>query len=968
LIFVTGWLLFTLEARAQIPFPFPQAGSPPPQIGQPSQPEFPPLSEVTKDFEPRRGFINLYVSMKKQRILGEIPGQLLQRPFLLATSIAGGYFAGWQWDDRMVYWERLDRKLLLVEPELRYRAQGSTLAEVVRRTYRDTVITSVPILAEGPGGSVLIDLTGLFADKCFIFVGSLGNGVDASLTKIAKAKVFPKNAEVELDLVSSRGRSSRLSFFGGGGSSGSLSVHYSISELPAGGVRPRTGDGPFTPSEPPGTPYHPRQADDRIGYFLTAHKDFSKSPRDETRFVRYINRWHLEKADPSLEVSPPKEPIVFYVEKTVPIRFRRYVHEGILEWNKAFEKIGIVGAIVVRQQTDTEFGDLDPEDIRYNFFRWIASESPFAMGPSRVNPETGQILDADIIFDDAMIRDWLEDYARLIEKGPMKEFHPSVQRWLEENPNRHPMRRWMAKSEPLDAAKNLSRGEPDRASLRGPASPEDFGLGDIPVESLPKSLRRVGSCDFGSGIRHQVNFGLMAFSILADRPPQPGEFAGKDQWPEDFIGQVLREVVMHEVGHTLGLRHNFKASAWRSLDEINSKDSPPDALTGSVMDYNPINISPEGKPQGYWSTRTIGPYDYWAIEYGYTLKNDPKELEKIASRAAEKGLDYATDEDTWASDPLVNRFDLGNDPLEYTRRRMKLMQEMMQNLTARVVQPGQGYQRVRQAFDMLLYDYGRSALQAARVVGGHYLHRDHKGDPNERPPLEPVPASKQRESLDLVCDKVFGDKAFFFSPELLNHLAAGRWYHWGSEDEMEDVEYPIHDRILQLQLWTLFRFLNPRTLTLLSDAEARIGQESDAITFPELFGKITDAIWAEVKKPLETGEYTNRKPMISSIRRNLQHEHLGEMIDLALEDDSGPSPQAARTQAYYHLKKLGMEVDKLLASNQGPGSLDDYSRAHLEETSRRIAKVLEAVYSRNPSSGGSGTIIFLGRPAAEGER
>jgi len=185
---------------------------------------------------------------------------------------------------------------------------------------------------------------------------------------------------------------------------------------------------------------------------------------------------------------------------------------------------------------------------------------------------------------------------------------------------------------------------------------------------------------------------------------------------------------------------------------------------------------------------------------------------------------------------------------------------------------------------------------------------------------------------------------------------------------MEDVEYPIHDRILQLQLWTLFRFFNQRTLTLLSDTDAGVGQDCDAITLPELFGKITDAIWSEVKRPLETGQLTNRKPLISSIRRNLQHEHLGQWIDLALEDDSGPAPQSAKTQAYYHLKKLGAEVDKLLASNLGPNSLDDYSRAHLEETSRRISKVLEAIYSRNPASGGSGAIIILGHPSGEGER
>jgi hypothetical protein len=284
-------------------------GSPQP----PPQPEFPPLQEVTKGYEARRGFLTLYVDMKKHRVLGEVPGNLLGRPFLLAVSIAGGYYAGWQWDDRMVLWERLDRKLVLVEPEIRYKAQG-TLAEVVKRTYRDRVITSVPILSEGPGGSCLIDLSDLLATRSSLFAGQLGRGIDPSLTKVAKAKAFQKNVELEFDLVRGGGDGGGP-FGGGGGGSGRLGVHYSISELaPAAGYRPRT-------------------ADDRIGYFLTAYKDFSKDPREDTSFVRYINRWRLEKADPSLELSPPKDPIIFYVEKTVPIRFRRYVHEGILEWN-----------------------------------------------------------------------------------------------------------------------------------------------------------------------------------------------------------------------------------------------------------------------------------------------------------------------------------------------------------------------------------------------------------------------------------------------------------------------------------------------------------------------------------------------------------------------------------------------------------------------------------------------------------
>ena len=167
-----------------------------------------------------------------------------------------------------------------------------------------------------------------------------------------------------------------------------INVHYSISRLP------QTG-------------YKPRLADDRVGYFLTVLKDFSKKI-DDDRFVRYINRWDLRKADPTAELSPPKKPIIFWLEKTVPFEYRKPIREGILEWNKAFEKAGFANAIEVRQQPDD--ADWDPEDINYNTFRWITSSAGFAMGPSRVNPTTGQILDADIIFDADFLQYWQQEY------------------------------------------------------------------------------------------------------------------------------------------------------------------------------------------------------------------------------------------------------------------------------------------------------------------------------------------------------------------------------------------------------------------------------------------------------------------------------------------------------------------------------------------------------------------------------
>src|SRR5206468_907876 len=165
--------------------------------------------------------------------------------------------------------------------------------------------------------------------------------------------------------------------------------------------------------------YQTRVADDRVGYFLTATKDFSSRSKDTT-FVRYVNRWRLEPAEPADPSNPgrlsvPKRSIKFYIEKTVPHEYRAAVQDGILEWNKAFEKIGFRNAIEVVQQRDDE--DFDPEDMNYNTFRWITTGAGFAMGPSRANPLTGEILDADIIFDADMVRFWKQDAKLLTTPG-----------------------------------------------------------------------------------------------------------------------------------------------------------------------------------------------------------------------------------------------------------------------------------------------------------------------------------------------------------------------------------------------------------------------------------------------------------------------------------------------------------------------------------------------------------------------
>ncbi len=898
------------QLETQTPPTQPPAPRAAPETAAAADPEaLPAVAEVIEDLEPMAGYYRLY--RDKNKLLAFIRKDQLGEEFLVATSIARGRMVfGFQWSEALMQWRRVDKQLLLVMPDVRHHAeQGSPIADAVARTYTETVVRTLPILAEDPKGNVVIDLGALYTSSPEAFFGDIVKQADPALARLNTVKAFPQNLEVAVDLYTKDQDT---------GFADLLTVHYSLSHVPE-------------------TGYQPRLADDRLGYFLTAKKDFSRSTRDDTRFTRLINRWHIEKADPKLAMSPPKQPIVFYLDKNIPVQYRRYVREGVLEWNKAFETLGIVDAIVVRQQTDTnEFAAFDPEDVRYNFVRWITSDVPFAMGPSRTHPRTGQILDADIVFDDSMMRWLMSEYDILLEEGIRSELAPELRGFLEENPDRHPARNLKAQ--------RLARERTRQRSHRGLASPppavDPYAPGG-PLDALGAEGR--GLCSIGRGRSHQFNMAALALGAATAPGVVPGE-----AWPEELVGQFVKETIMHEVGHTLGLRHNFKGSAWQPLDAANPADStqaPPVVLSASVMDYNPLNIVVGDGVQGNYLNTTLGPYDYWAIEYGYTpLAGDAKtiadSLAAIASRAAEPGLEYATDEDVWGADPLVNRWDLGADPLDFAQQRFELYEKLKANLVDRAVPEGESYARLRQALDAILVDFTYSSVLASRYVGGSFVRRDHRGDPNERPPLEVVPVETQRRALELVAEQVFSDRAFQFDPELLNKLVASRWRHWGSRDFTLDSSYELHDRLLSMQGWVLFQLINPVTLRHMHDAEMRLAETDDTVTIPELFLTLSGSIFSELEgSPATVGVYNERQPYISSVRRNLQRQYVEELTAIALS--RGVYPHPARTLAWDALRALGEQVDSALASGTG---LDAYSASHLRECRERIERAVTAEF------------------------
>jgi hypothetical protein len=371
-----------------------------------------------------------------------------------------------------------------------------------------------------------------------------------------------------------------------------VGVHYSIHKLP---------EEPMTP----------RIADDRVGYFPTMHKDFTRVGGEDF-FVHYANRWRLEKKDPDAALSEPVEPIVFYMDTTIPEDYVQYIMEGVEMWQRAFEKAGFKNAIIAkRAPTPEEDPEFDPEDARYNTIRWSTSDQVMygAIGPSQVDPRTGEIINADILFEHNMVASFGKMWRRVAEpRAMLMAIDPSLKPF------------WMTEEE-LAA--------------------------EIDLEDIPQ-LR--DKAHMMCAMQDWIRFGghMQWLSLVAN-----GVIEGGGEMPMEYIGDALRFVSAHEVGHTLGLRHNFKSSGSTPYESLNDKDKIEEiGMTGSVMDYSSPNIARNPATQGYYYAPSVGTYDDWAITWGYKPVDGEdeweqcKNLEPIASQSTEKRHLYGTDERT----------------------------------------------------------------------------------------------------------------------------------------------------------------------------------------------------------------------------------------------------------------------------------------------------------------------------------
>ena len=523
-----------------------------------------------------------------------------------------------------------------------------------------------------------------------------------------------------------------------------------------------------------------------------------------------IHRWHLVKKDPAAAVSEPVEPIVWWIENTTPMEFRETIRQAVLAWNVAFEAAGFRNAIVVNIQPDD--AEWDAGDVTYNVLRWTSSpQPPFGgYGPSFVNPRTGQILGADVMLEYVFVTNRLRQ-DRLFDV----------------------------------AALGLERStEPAPAVLGNPQQPYD--------------------CSLGAHLHRTSLFGLQALQAAG----------ASDTEMREYIESSLYYLALHEVGHTLGLNHNMKASQMLTPEETGDRSIAAErGLTGSVMDYPAANIAAPGATQGMYFTTRPGPYDLWAIEFGYApalpdAAADAERRAALLARSTEPQLAFGNDADDMRSpgkaiDPRVMINDMSSDPLAYSEGRFELIARTLDRIRGKYASAGQSWHDLRGAYLMLTGEHANAASVVSRYVGGVYVDRAFAGQPGATQPFRPVSLADQRRAMRILGEHVFGVGAFGAPDSLLAWLQPQRR---GFDHFTESEDPKLHARILKIQGAVLDHLLHPATLARMTDSRHYGNEYPVAMMLPDL----TQAIFA-----------ADLRGNVGTVRQNLQLEYatrLGGML------------------------------------------------------------------------------------------
>lgn len=852
------------------------AASAPAAKPDPSAPK--PFVEIIKKARVHDGFVPVW--RQGDKVWLEIAPERLNQPFYLAAGMANsvgerGLYASSMGRDWIAEFRRVGESVQLIARNMAYRAERDpAMQRTVEQSFSDSLMGAGKVVSapHPQRKSVLVDASFLQGDLL---------GLATSVEAAFRLPYGIDRGNSHVDAVHASERSTSIT----------TQLHFALPKLPAPPVKapPPGAPVPVPPKSTPDArsfflgvmvsftalpdkPMTPRLADARVGHFTESYTDLSDDLKASNK-VHYVQRWRLEKKDPAAALSEPVKPITFWLDRNIPARYRGAVSAGILEWNKAFERIGFKDAVVARQQPDdAAFDTLGAEHASIRWF--TGADVGFARGPSHTDARSGEILDADIQMSDV--------------------FGRGARRFIRE----------------------------DVAGLSDPSSRWH--------EALHGDAETAARCTYAQELALEANFALDLLEARGDLAPDSPE-------AEAFVQAQIKDTIMHEVGHTLGLKHNFRSSTVISRAQLQDKAfTDANAITGSVMDYNAYNIPLAGETKANLNVTTLGPYDYWAIAYAYTPfdpARESEELAKILARSGEPQLAFADDADAGGFrgvaglDPRDNRFDLGDDPLAWAEKRLALSRELWSRVQQRGPQAGDDPLRLRRSVVSGFRQLRRVPEIAAKYVGGMYTERDPAGS-GARPPYRPVEPARQRQALQFLSAGLFAIDSFRFRPEFLTSVGPD-YIEWERSEP-----FSVPKEVLALQTAAMDQLLNAGTARRLLELPYFLAaeQRKGAISLSEVYATVQSAVWRELQRGGD----------IDPLRRNLQREHLKRLQALLTKGAPG-LPADALSLARWHAGELQAALRKAAARSD----LGIETRAHLQDSLGALTEALRATMQRS---------------------
>lgn len=737
----------------------------------------------------------------------EIPADLLEKEILIVSRIAGHVkginFGGAGMKSRpqqVVRFQKMGSKLLMRSVSYNNVAnEDEPIYTSVKNNNFEPIIQSFSLETMKDDSSAYVIKMNTFFSSDIPMIGGLRDaerkrfkikGIDKSRSLISSIRSFPENVEVR-HILTYRGDALPAN-----GLTQTLSIEMNQSMI-------------LLPEEPMVPRYH----DERVGFFSLRQIDYS-SDLQKAAQRRFITKWRLDPSDWDAynrgELVDPVKPIIYYIDPATPEKWRKYIKQGVEDWQVAFEAAGLKNAIIAKDPPSKEEDpDWSPEDVRYSVIRYIATDIQNAQGPHVHDPRTGEILESDIL--------WYHNVMNLL-------------------------RNWY-------------------------------------------------------------------FIQTAAVNPE----AQKIRFDDDLMGELIRFVAAHEVGHTLGFPHNMGSSPAYTVDQLRSKEfTDTHGVAPSIMDYARFNYvaQPEDGITNFFPR--VGEYDLWVTQYGYkpiaNISSPDDEEDILNAWIKEKGDDpifrYGRQR-RLPADPTAQTEDIGHDAMIASELGIRNLKRIVDRLMEWTTEDGKNYDELSELYRNVLGQFNRYNGHVVSNVGGVYEY--YKTADQDGAVYTHVEKEKQQRAVSFLTEQLFSTPNWLVDTEIL-----GRIQQDGLVDRMRGVQVRILNRLTMEEM-----------LMRMVENEALNG--SDAYTVANLFTDMRKGIWGEL--------YNGRK--IDTYRRNLQKEHIARLGELMNLEDGEYANSDIPSVAMATLSRLERDLRSGLARQN-----DATSRFHLQDIQKRIDAIL----------------------------